>query len=79
MYSSGLNRPEKEQQVKIMKTDQMGVEQGGGKVSGIFHLMRAGSDTFTLLMVSLVRCTGYHGHNTGRRVWVWFVARNLQE
>lgn len=45
MHSSVLNRPQREQQVmKMMKTDQMGTEEGRGKVSGIFHLSTGGEE-----------------------------------
>lgn len=38
MYNTGLNRPKREQQVKMMRVDQMCVEEGRRRVSGIFHL-----------------------------------------
>lgn len=40
MSSCGLKRPKRAQQVKMMKTDQMGVGEGRGRLSAIFHLSR---------------------------------------
>lgn len=44
MHNSSLNRPEREQQVKMMKTDQRGAEERHGRMSGIFHLSTVGEE-----------------------------------